>query len=101
MRSGAVKLNVPGAGSVNRHFIWFVGVTELYSRESVDGTFSNKVSVYGVFSGSHTGEGGPVPATGKSVAADYVYGMAFEGDKIRHLTRIWNDGATMQQLGWG
>jgi predicted ester cyclase len=61
----------------------------------------NKVSVYGVFSGTHTGEGGPVPATGKSVAADYVYDMAFEGDKIRHLTKIWNDGATMQQLGWG
>jgi len=59
-----------------------------------------KVSVYGVFSGTHTGEGGPVPPTGKSAAADYVYDIAFDGDKIRHLTKIWNDGATMQQLGW-
>lgn len=59
-----------------------------------------KVSVYGVFAGTHTGEGGPVPPTGKSVAADYVYDMAFDGDKIRHLTKIWNDVATMQQLGW-
>jgi predicted ester cyclase len=60
----------------------------------------NKVLAYGVFHGSHTGEGGPVAPTGKSAAADYVYDMAFEGDKIRHMTKIWNDGATMQQLGW-
>jgi predicted ester cyclase len=60
----------------------------------------NKVSVYGVFHGTHTGDGGPVPPTGKSAAADYVYDIAFDGDKIRHLTKIWNDGATMQQLGW-
>jgi len=60
----------------------------------------NKVLAYGVFHGSHTGEGGPVAPTGKSAAADYVYDMAFEGGKIRHMTKIWNDGATMQQLGW-
>ena len=60
----------------------------------------NKVSVYAVFHGTHTGEGGPVPPTGKSAAADYVYDIAFEGDKIRHMTKIWNDAATMQQLGW-
>src|SRR5215212_10526207 len=60
----------------------------------------NKVLAYGVFHGSHTGEGGPVAPTGKSAQADYVYDMAFEGDKIRHLTKIWNDAATMQQLGW-
>ena len=59
-----------------------------------------KVSVYGVFHGTHTGDGGPVAPTGKSAAADYVYDIAFEGDKIRHMTKIWNDGATMQQLGW-
>ena len=60
----------------------------------------NKVSVYGVFHGTHTGDGGPVAPTGKSAAADYVYDIAFDGDKIRHMTKIWNDGATMQQLGW-
>jgi len=60
----------------------------------------DKVLVFGVFHGTHTGEGGPVPPTGKSAAADYVYDMAFEGDRIRHLCKIWNDGVTMQQLGW-
>jgi hypothetical protein len=29
-----------------------------------------------------------------------VYVMDFDGDKIRHMTKIWNDGMTMRQLGW-
>ena len=60
----------------------------------------NNVTAYGVFRGTHTGEGGPVPPTGKSAAADYVYVMDFDGDKIHHMTKIWNDAVTMSQLGW-
>ena len=60
----------------------------------------NSVSAYAVFSGTHTGEGGPVPPTGNKVEADYVYVMEFEGDRIRHMTKIWNDGITLKQLGW-
>jgi predicted ester cyclase len=58
------------------------------------------VAAYGVFRGTHTGEGGPVPPTGKQVEADYVYVMQFDGDRISHLTKIWNDGVSLQQLGW-
>jgi predicted ester cyclase len=53
-----------------------------------------------VFSGTHSGEGGPVPPTGKSASADYVYVMDFEGDRICHMTKIWNAGITLKQLGW-
>jgi predicted ester cyclase len=60
----------------------------------------NNVTAYGVFRGTHTGDGGPVPPTGKRAAADYVYVMDFDGDKISHMTKIWNDGHTMRQLGW-
>ncbi len=60
----------------------------------------NNVAVFGVFRGTHTGDGGPVPPTGQSAAADYVYVMDFDGDKIRHMTKIWNDGITLRQLGW-
>jgi predicted ester cyclase len=60
----------------------------------------NNVSAYAVFRGTHTGEGGPMPPTGKSVEADYVYVMQFEGDKIRHMTKIWNDSISLKQLGW-
>jgi len=58
------------------------------------------VTAFAVFRGTHTGPGGPVPPTGKSVAADYVYVMEFDGDRIRHMTKIWNDGISNQQLGW-
>ena len=60
----------------------------------------NNVIAYGVFAGTHTGEGGPVPPTGKRASADYVYVMDFQGDRIRHMTKIWNSGITMTQLGW-
>ncbi len=60
----------------------------------------NNVAAYAVFRGTHTGQGGPVPPTGKQVEADYVYVMAFEGERIRNLTKIWNDGVSLKQLGW-
>jgi len=60
----------------------------------------NSAIAYAVFRGTNTGEGGPVPPTGKRVEADYVYVMNFDGDRIRHMTKIWNDGVSMTQLGW-
>ncbi len=60
----------------------------------------NSVVAFAVFHGTQTGEGGPVPPTGKSVAADYVYAMDFDAGKIRHMTKIWNDAVTMRQAGW-
>jgi predicted ester cyclase len=63
-------------------------------------TERNNVIAYGVFSGTHTGEGGPVPPTGKSTKSDYVYVMDFDGDRIRHMTKIWNSGIALKQLGW-
>jgi len=59
----------------------------------------NSVSAFAVFHGTQTGEG-PVPPTGNTVAADYVYVMEFDGDKISHMTKIWNDGHSLKQLGW-
>jgi predicted ester cyclase len=58
------------------------------------------VMAYAVFSGSHTGEGGPGSPTGKTTQTDYVYVMEFGGDKIRHMTKIWNDGFALNELGW-
>ncbi|MXO59638.1 nuclear transport factor 2 family protein [Altererythrobacter salegens] len=53
-----------------------------------------------VFHATHSGEGGPVPPTGKSLVADYCYVMHFEGGKIARMTKIWNDGYSLAQLGW-
>ena len=60
----------------------------------------NAVLAFAVFHGTHTGEGGPVPPTGREVAADYVYVMEFDGDRIRHMTKIWNAPWSLRELGW-
>lgn len=60
----------------------------------------NHVVAVATFRGSHDGEGGPVAATGKRVESDYAYVMQFEGDRIRHMTKVWNDGVALKQLGW-
>ena len=45
--------------------------------------------------------GGPCLPTGKTLnKSDYVYVMDFDGDKIRHMTKIWPDTWALQQLGW-
>jgi predicted ester cyclase len=54
-----------------------------------------------VFHGTHTVDMGDMPPTGKSTASDYVYVMQFEGDKIARMTKVWNDGIALVQLGWG
>ncbi len=61
----------------------------------------NNVCVYAVFTGSHTGDGGPVPPTGRSTRTDYVYVMELDDGRISHLTKIWNAGWALRELGWG
>jgi predicted ester cyclase len=59
------------------------------------------VCAFGVFTGTHTGEGGPCPPTGRRLkGSDYVYVMEFDGDKIKHMTKIWNAAWAMKELGW-
>jgi predicted ester cyclase len=63
----------------------------------------NSVAAFAVFHGTQTGRGGrggPGGPTGNVVAADYVYAMQFEGDRIQHMTKIWNDTISLRQLGW-
>ena len=58
------------------------------------------VVAYAVFHATHTGEGGPVPPTGKSTSSDYVYAIEFDGEKVRHMTKVWNAGWALRELGW-
>jgi predicted ester cyclase len=60
----------------------------------------NNVAAYAVFSGTHTGPGGPCEPTGKKTTSDYVYVMQFTGDKISHMTKIWHSGMALKELGW-
>lgn len=52
------------------------------------------------FHGTQTGEGGPVPPTGNAVASEYVYVIKFDGNKISHMTKVWNDMQALRALGW-
>jgi predicted ester cyclase len=58
------------------------------------------VSAYAVFMATHTGEGGPLAPTNQRVSTDYVYVMSFDGDRISHMTKIWNAGWALRELGW-
>ena len=92
--------------TVEEYTDWMKGILQVlpdarYEIRSfaTDAARSNVVA-YGVFIGTHTGPGGPVPPTGKTLNADYVYVMQFKGDKINHLTKIWNSNISLKQLGW-
>lgn len=58
------------------------------------------VAAVAEFHGTQTGPGGPVPPTDKRIAADYTYHMVFDGERLKHMTKIWNDTYSMRQLGW-
>lgn len=60
----------------------------------------NNVAAYAVFHATHTGQGGPVPPTGRTMHTDYVYVMQFNGDRIVHMTKIWNAELALKELGW-
>jgi len=93
-------------GSLKQYAEWMKGLCAIMSdagyeiKSMATDEKRHNVCAYGVFSGTHTGEGGPVPPTGKRTSSDYVYVMDFDGDKIRHMTKIWHAGWAMKELGW-
>ena len=62
---------------------------------------SKTAAFFGTYQATHTGEGGPVPPTGKETKSHYVYIITMsEDDKVASMTKIWNVGWAMAQLGW-
>ncbi|MBI1237982.1 MAG: hypothetical protein GC199_01430 [Alphaproteobacteria bacterium] len=56
---------------------------------------------FATYHAKHTGEGGPVPPTGKTTRSDYVYVVEMDkADKVSRLTKIWNAPWAMRELGW-
>jgi predicted ester cyclase len=60
----------------------------------------NAIAAAAIFHATHTGEGGPVPQTGRAVSTDYCYFMRLQDGKIAHVTKIWNDGHALREAGW-
>ena len=56
---------------------------------------------FGTFTGTHVGEGGPVPATNKQTNTDYVYVLKMNSEgKIESMCKIWNAPWALKELGW-
>jgi hypothetical protein len=62
----------------------------------------NKTAVFfATFTGSHVGDGGPVPPTHKRTATDYVYVLTMNGDdKVQKMCKVWNAPWALKELGW-
>jgi hypothetical protein len=41
-----------------------------------------------------------LPTDREALKSDYVYVMYFDGDKIRHMQKIWHAGLALKELGW-
>jgi len=85
---------------------WMKGILTLFPDARYDlksfavDSERNNVSAYAVFHATHTGQGGPVPPTGRRMSTDYVYVMQFRDDKIEHMTKIWNAELALKDIGW-
>ena len=56
---------------------------------------------FATFHAKHTGEGGPVPPTNKETHTDYVYFLTMNDDsKVASMTKVWNSGWAIRELGW-
>lgn len=62
---------------------------------------NNAATFAATFHATHTADGGPVPATNKKLNSDYVYVLNMNSQgKVEHMTKIWNDGHALSELGW-
>lgn len=85
--TGFGKVTVPGA-TYDLH-------TTSWDEDSKTAMF------FATYNAKHTGEGGPVPPTNKETHSDYVYAITMNADnKVQRMTKIWNDGWALKELGW-
>jgi hypothetical protein len=62
---------------------------------------TRKAVFVATYHAKHTGEGGPVEPTNKEMHTDYVYVIDMNAeDKIIGMSKIWNDGFALKQVGW-
>jgi hypothetical protein len=56
---------------------------------------------FATFTGTHVGDGGPVPPTHKQTRTDYVYILTMNGDgKVAKMCKVWNAPWALKELGW-
>ena len=56
---------------------------------------------FATFVGVHSGDGGPVPPTGKETNSHYAYVLQMNSDDlVAAMVKVWNASWAMRQLGW-
>lgn len=56
---------------------------------------------FATFHGHHSGEGGPLPPTGREMKSHYVFVMFMnDDDRVERVVKIWNAHWALDQLGW-
>eukprot|EP00755_Sulcionema_specki_P020342 Sspe_Gene.71655::Locus_42561_Transcript_1_1_Confidence_1.000_Length_3641::g.71655::m.71655/K15013/ACSBG; long-chain-fatty-acid--CoA ligase ACSBG len=92
--------------TVQAYANWMVGVATkicpsdfCYTIHSVTGE-RDVVTISAECSGTYTGEGGPVPATNRTMSCTYSYTFTFgDGHKLVHMSKVWD--AFSAYTGWG
>lgn len=61
---------------------------------------NNNALFFATFNATHSGEGGPAPATQQSTTSHYVYSLEMDAaDKVSKMTKIWNAPWALNELG--
>ncbi len=56
---------------------------------------------FATFTGTHSGDGGPVPPTNQQTNSEYVYVLRLdENDLISSMVKVWNAPWALGELGW-
>ena len=62
---------------------------------------NNVALFFATFTGTHTGEGGPVPPTNKTTNSQYVYALTMTKEgKVSRMSKVWNSSWALRELGW-
>lgn len=62
----------------------------------------NRTAIFlATFTGTHTGDAGPVPPTNKQTNSHYVYALTMDADdKVARMVKVWNASWALRELGW-
>jgi hypothetical protein len=61
----------------------------------------NTAIFFATFTGTHSGEGGPIPPSNKTTNTDYVYSIKMNDEgKVESMTKILNSSWALRDLGW-
>jgi hypothetical protein len=73
-----------------------------YTQHSCSYDEANSIALFfSTYTATHSGEGGPVEATGKQTQSDYVYALTMNADgKVEKMHKVWNAPFCLKELGW-